>query len=112
MYSDVTIERLRFIAGARRLGFHLEEIGALLTARDKGKLRCGQTLDSLESHLQEIDCRIADLLETRAALLELHTRGKKIPRQQQCDDKCVCYHITADRAHNTITITSEEVKNG
>ena len=112
VYSEATIERLRFIIGARRLGFRLDEIAALLSARDKGKLLCGQTLDSLERHLQEIDKRIADLLETRAMLLELRAQGEKIGRHARCDDKCMCYHITADRAQNKITITSEEIRNG
>src|SRR5581483_2505510 len=58
VYATQSIERLRFIAGARRLGFHLEEIGALLEARDRRKLVCGQALDSLERHLAEIDRRI------------------------------------------------------
>lgn len=112
VYSETTIERLRFIVGARRLGFHLDEIAALLSARDKGKLLCGQTLDSLERHLQDIDKQIADLLETRAVLLELRARGEEIGRHARCDDKCVCYHITADRAQNKVTITSEGIENG
>ncbi len=109
LYSAAMIERLRIIAGARSLGFPLEEIAAILAARDRGKLLCGQTLDSLERRLLEIDRRIADLLETREALLEIRARGKTLAHDQHCDDTCACYHVTADRARNQITITKEEM---
>lgn len=111
VYSEPMIERLRFIAGARSLGFSLEEITAILAARDRGKLLCGQILDLVDRRLAVIDRRIADLLEARGALLEMRARGKTLARNQTCDDTCTCYHVTADRARNKITITTEELCN-
>src|ERR1700674_1815742 len=110
VYAEAMIERLRFIAGARRLGFPLGEIAALLESRDRGTLVCGQTLDSLDRRLADIDRRIAGLLETRETLLVLRSHGKTLPSTQQCDEQCACYIITADRANNKITITTEELK--
>src|SRR5690349_18307316 len=86
VYPDTMIERLRFIAGARRLGFPLEEIAALLDARDRGKLVCGQTLNSLDRRLEDIDHRIADLLETRETLLALRSRGSTLSPTERCDE--------------------------
>lgn len=111
LYSLRTIERLRFIAGARSLGFHLKEIGALMEARDHRALVCGQALDSLEQHLAEIDRRIADLLEARQMLIELRDRGRDLPRNQKCDGSCIQYHIIADRARDEFTITKEQLTN-
>jgi DNA-binding transcriptional MerR regulator len=40
MYGPETVERLRFIQGAQRLGLRLAEIGDLLEIRDTGVCPC------------------------------------------------------------------------
>ncbi|MBI5715646.1 MAG: MerR family DNA-binding protein [Chloroflexi bacterium] len=61
-YTQVDVERLRFIANARALDFSLDDIAEILTARDKGIAPCQRVLDTLTHHLTKIDQRIADLV--------------------------------------------------
>lgn len=74
-YTPADVERLRFIAGARSVGLALEDIAAILTARDKGIAPCRRVLDTIAKQPHEIDRRIADLLSLREVLRQLHTEG-------------------------------------
>jgi DNA-binding transcriptional MerR regulator len=89
-YSPEAIERLRFIASARSLGFHLTDIGEFLSARDEGTLPCKRVLDSFDERISDIDRRIADLLELRDTLTRLRKEGEALPPDKKCDDDCLC----------------------
>ena len=78
-YTSADVERLRFIASARRLGFSLEDVSEILSARDKGIAPCQRVLDTIAQELNQIDRRIADLLTLRDALNQLHTQGEILP---------------------------------
>lgn len=54
-YDQTVLERLRFIASARSLGFALADIGALLAARDAGDAPCERVLDALDAQLATLD---------------------------------------------------------
>lgn len=99
-YMPEAVERLRFIASARSLGFNLTDIGEFLTARDAGTLPCKRVLDSFDQRISEIDRRIADLLALRETLTRVRRDGAALPPDKQCDEQCVCYLVT----------TSEEEK--
>lgn len=71
-YPPTTIERLRFIRGAQRLGLRLSEIKDLLAVRDTGVCPCEPAEDLLRRHLAEIDAelvRLTRLREEVAAML-------------------------------------------
>jgi DNA-binding transcriptional MerR regulator len=65
-YPEATVERLRFIRGAQRLGLRLSEIKDLLAVRDTGECPCEPAEDLLRRHLAEIDTELARLTELRA----------------------------------------------
>jgi len=65
-YPPETVERLRFIRGAQRLGPRLAEIKTLLTVRDTGVCPCEPAEDLLRRHLDEIDAELARLTRLRA----------------------------------------------
>jgi MerR family transcriptional regulator, mercuric resistance operon regulatory protein len=65
-YPPATVDRLRFIQGAQRLGLRLAEIKELLAVRDTGTCPCEPAEDLLTRHLAEIDTEIARLTRLRA----------------------------------------------
>ena len=64
LYDDDAIERVRFIKRAQRFGLRLEEIGELLSIRERGMCPCGRTRRMLEA-------RVAELSEEMNALRRL-----------------------------------------
>jgi DNA-binding transcriptional MerR regulator len=110
-YTPADAERLRFIAGARSLGFSLNDINEFLAARDDGLLPCQRVLDSLDQHLAEIDRRIADLLALRETLDYIRQEGRALPQNSRHDEQCVCYLLTTDRRNGQVIIQREEKSN-
>lgn len=111
-YTPTYVERLRFIASARALGFSLGDISEILTARDKGIAPCQRVLDAISQRLAEIDHRIADLLELRDALEQLEREGAILPRDDVRGEHCVCYLLKTFRDTGQIIIQKEGFSNG
>lgn len=111
-YGPVVLERLRFIASARSLGFALSEIGDLLAARDAGETPCERVLEALDAQLATLDRRIADLLALRQDLRRLRAEGERRPRDQGVSGQCVCYLITAYRDDGAVAIERQEISDG
>jgi len=108
-YSSDVIERLRFIASARSLGFSLADVAEILTAREQGIAPCDRVLELLDTQLQQLDQRIADLLALRDDLRTIRTEGAQRPRDDVAGMACVCYLVTHYRADGAVTITHAEV---
>jgi DNA-binding transcriptional MerR regulator len=70
-YPEATVERLRFIRGAQRLGLRLSEIKDLLAVRDTGVCPCEPAEDLLRRHLAEIDSELTRLTELRAEVARM-----------------------------------------
>jgi MerR family mercuric resistance operon transcriptional regulator len=68
-YPEATVERLRFIRDAQRLGLRLSEIKDLLAVRDTGECPCEPAEDLLRRHLAEIDAELARLTKLRAEVV-------------------------------------------
>lgn len=68
LFHPDTTNRLRFIKQLQGLGLSLREIGECLVIYDAGQLPCGDIQAKLESHVQEIDRQVADLLLLRQEL--------------------------------------------
>ena len=68
LYTDTDVARLRFIAAARRLGLHVDQISEILAAASDGRQPCGTTRRILDQRIGEIDDLIAGLTELRASL--------------------------------------------
>lgn len=60
-YAKSDVERLRFIARGRDLGFSLEEIRSLLQLAGHDDLSCAEVDRVARAHLADIRTRIADL---------------------------------------------------
>lgn len=107
-YDPEVIERLRFIASVRSLGFALADIRALLAARDAGEAPCERVLDALDAQLATLDRRIADLLTLREDLRQLRSEGSRRPRDYGASGQCVCYLVTAYRDGRTVAVEHQE----
>jgi DNA-binding transcriptional MerR regulator len=81
MYPAEAVERLRAIKAAQRLGFTLDEVGAMLAARHRvgGGLR-----DRAEGRLARVEAEIAELSAVAATLRAALAAG--------CDDLGACAH--------------------
>lgn len=108
-YDSAVLDRLRFIASARSLGFALADVGELLDARDVGDTPCERVLDALDAQLATLNRRIADLLALRDDLRHLRVEGERRPRDQGASGQCVCYLVTAYRDGGTVAIERQEV---
>lgn len=103
-YTPDYVERLRFIAGARALGFPLSDISEILATRDRGIAPCQRVLDGISQRLAAVDRRIMDLLNLRDALEQLQTKGASLPLDDVRGDGCVCYLLKAYRDSGKITL--------
>ena len=96
-YDAADVERLRFVAGARRLDFSLDDIGEILALRDRREAPCRVVLDLLEQKAAEIARRIEDLERLEAELRELRRLGETFPLDDVDGKNCVC-HLVSTRA--------------
>lgn len=60
-YREADVERLRFVARGRDLGFSLEEIRSLLRLAQDPVMSCGEVDQLARQHLNDIRARIEDL---------------------------------------------------
>lgn len=107
IYSTEDIERLRFIASARSLGFSIEDISKFLLARNRGVAPCDEVLSKLADKLHEIDRQIADILALRNVLTDIHSAGALLPRNDVKGEDCVCYLIKTFHETGQIIIQQE-----
>jgi MerR family transcriptional regulator, copper efflux regulator len=71
VYEGAVVERIRFIRQAQELGFSLREIMELLSLRADPAADCGEVRAQAVSKRQEVDRKITQLQQMRAALDEL-----------------------------------------
>jgi MerR family copper efflux transcriptional regulator len=94
LYTEADVEHLRFIVGARALGYPLAEIAGFLAGGHDGSLPCQQVFASLNARVQEVEQRIAELQAVRATLLHLREEAESRPQPRTCDEQCVCHLVT------------------
>ncbi len=86
LYGAEMIERVRFIKRAQRFGLKLEEIGELLSIRERGLCPCGRTRTMLEVKVNELTQEMSALQRLRddiQLILDEHlTSGE--PEEWQC----------------------------
>jgi DNA-binding transcriptional MerR regulator len=70
-YHPQTVERLRFIQGAQRLGLTLADIRDLLAIRDTGVCPCEPAEQLLRRRLADLDTQIARLTTLRREMLAM-----------------------------------------
>ena len=87
LFDTSAVERLRFIATCRTLGFSIADIGDLLKVMDDPGHTCAQVAELTEHHVDLIDRKLRDLAEMRATLTEYltHCTGRDVPECAMLD---------------------------
>jgi DNA-binding transcriptional MerR regulator len=77
-YGAAELDRLRFIAHARDMGFPMESLKSMLSLAERKDAPCARVDALVEEHLAEVDKRIAQLTRLRgelAGMLSSHHHG-------------------------------------
>jgi len=90
VYGPETLATLTFVAQARRLGFHLDEIKEIVQIKRSGRCPCPHVLDLVRGKVEELDRTLADLAEVRRGLQELLRASSRSARRGEA---AVCHHI-------------------
>ena len=93
-YTQADVERLKLVAGARRLDFSLAEIGEILDLRDRREAPCQVMLDLLEQKSKDIKQRVEELQRLDADLKELYSLGLTFPIDDVEGKNCVCHLVS------------------
>lgn len=96
-YEEADAERLKLVAGARRLDFTLDEIREILDLRDRGIAPCGVLLELLDQKADEINQRITELQLLQGDLRALYVSGLTFPTDDVEGKDCVC-HLVSEHA--------------
>ena len=93
-YREADVDRLRLVAGARRLDFSLAEISEIIDLRDRRIAPCGVLLELLDQKSEEISQRIAELRKVQKDLEALHSVGLTFPTDDVEGKNCVCHLVS------------------
>ncbi len=93
-YREVDVDRLRLVAGARRLDFSLAEISEIIDLRDRRIAPCGVLLDLLNQKAEEISLRISELQRVQKDLEALYSVGLTFPTDDVEGKNCVCHLVS------------------
>jgi len=93
-YRESDVERLRLVAGLRRLDFSLDDIKEILDLRDRQIAPCDVLLDLLGKKAKDIQHRITELQRLNTQLEDLHTVGEDFPRDDIQGKHCVCHLVS------------------
>jgi DNA-binding transcriptional MerR regulator len=97
IYESADVNRLRFIAGARSLGFSLDDVQEALALRDRGEPPCRYMLDRIRQEMAQIDRRMADLQRLPGELASLIDRAQGLPLDDVEGKACVCHLVQNQR---------------
>ena len=86
------VEPPGFIRDAQASGLTLAEVQSLLSMKDAGVGTCGHTLSFLDRHIAEIDEQITRLQASRAEMVELAERARRLD-PAACTDPNRCQVI-------------------
>src|SRR5688572_15714510 len=93
-YNEQDVDRLRLVAGARRLDLSLEEIREILALRDRHEAPCRTLLERLEHKADEIAERILALKQMERELRHLYKLGLTFPTDDGEGKHCVCHMVS------------------
>jgi len=92
--DQTDINRLRLVAGARRLDLSLDDIREILALRDKHEAPCRTLLNQIQQKTEEVAERIIVLQRLEAELRDLHALGLTFPTDDVDGKNCVCHLVS------------------
>jgi DNA-binding transcriptional MerR regulator len=97
-YSQTDVQRLKLVAGARRLDISIAEIQEILDMRDRQEAPCIRLLELIAQKREEIQQRIKQLKQMDAELANLHKLGMTFSLDDIEGKHCVC-HLVSEQAN-------------
>src|SRR5690606_12399807 len=98
-YGAAELDRLRFIAHARDMGFPMDSLKSMLSLAARSDASCARVDALVEQHLAEVDQRIAQLTRLRgelAGMLSSNHHGTvgqcRVVEVLSDHDQCSCEH--------------------
>lgn len=92
LYTPDAVKIVRFIRGAKELGFTLEEIQKLLTLKTSDQSTCAEIMKHTEAKISEAEKRIRELKEIKKVLKQL---TQQCPADNTPSDECpILKHIS------------------
>jgi len=99
VYGDDAIGVLAFVTRARRLGFSLAEITAIVAVKRAGEMPCRHVRSLVRDRVADLDRTIDELSALRARLRTLLGRW----RSREGGTAAICPHIESRAAHERRT---------
>ena len=98
LYGTDSVERVRLVQRALRLGFTLAELAEILKARDKGGAPCGRVLYLAEQKLQSLEQQIAELQQTKSYMKTLVRQWRARLAKTKPGGRALLLHSLVDNA--------------
>ena len=92
VYEEGVADRVAFIRRAQAAGLTLAQIGETLAVSDGGRRPCEHVARQVETRLEEVEQRLADLEATRRELFELSLRLDAL-EPEDCRPDAICAAI-------------------
>lgn len=90
LYTEDSVERLRFIQQMQGLGFSLKEVGELLKLRERKVDACEAVKELLEEKLANVRSKLADLRQLESELVvDLRKCNRELSHRKQ-HAACAC----------------------
>lgn len=84
LYSDESLQKLKFIRTAQAIGFTLDDVKALLSTPDSSAASCRQVQSLLEARLAEVAQRLKDLRHVQQVLKSALAKCRETERADCC----------------------------
>jgi MerR family mercuric resistance operon transcriptional regulator len=84
LYSDESLQKLKFIRTAQAIGFTLDDVKALLFAPDSSAASCRQVQSLIEERLAEVAQRLKDLRHVQQVLKSSLAKCRETERVNCC----------------------------
>lgn len=102
-YSEIDVERLKLVAGARQMDIPIAEIQEILDMRDSQEPPCIRLLELIAQKKEEIQVRIEQLKQMDAELSVLYDLGMTFPKDDVEGKHCIC-HLVSEKANNRLNV--------
>ncbi|MBI3952188.1 MAG: heavy metal-responsive transcriptional regulator [Acidobacteria bacterium] len=114
VYSPEAVARVRFIKRAQNLGFSLDEIREIVNLSRAGRSPCSRVRRLLQQKLEDVDRRIAELLEFRHELAAFLEELESVPDQVDSSARvCALIELSSIRGiMKPKTLEKEVISNG
>lgn len=84
LYSDESLNKLKFIRAAQAIGFTLEDVKSLLGSDDNHSPACGDVQTLIEDRLADIEDRLKDLRQVKRVLKSALKHCRQSEKRGEC----------------------------